>query len=713
VRNVAFVGTPNAGKSTLFNHLTGAAVRVGNFVGTTVSRSEAVWKVGEEVRGVDLPGSYSLAAHSPDEAVTFDHITQTPRPDLVIFVADAPRLERSLYLLLQVMDLGLPVVVALNLMDEARKEGRAPSPAKLSELLGLPVVPTVGRSGEGADELTSVVKRALAHPEPTTSPVKWSEGVQQAVTDVVAALGPDEQAAAGDRPESYARWCLLSSDGESLDRPGVRRANEIQRETDVLAEIVGQRYAWIDSHVSETLEDLPKDGLSPKEFSDKLDKVLLHPLVGSLAFLGVMSLVFMALFAWSDPMIGAIEELFGQIGGGVSSVIGSIRPDGPSAVWDFIEGLLVDGIVGGVGSVLVFLPQIALLFLFLSLLEDSGYLSRAAHLMDRILQAAHLPGRAFVPMLSGYACAVPAILATRGMPRFRDRLLTMMVIPLTTCSARLPVYALMIAAVFPATLPGTSLPVRAAALMAMYLLGTATAILAAIVLGRTVLKDDDGHAILELPPYRVPSPRTVGKVVWRRSADFVREAGGIILIATIAIWGLLTYPKASDELVQASPEYTEAIANGQPEDEAFSAVALQSSAAGRIGKAMEPIFEPLGFNWKMDIGLLGAFAAREVFVSTMGVVYGVGGEVDEDSARLHERMAEDKWSDGSPVWTPLTGLSVMVFFAFALQCLSTLAVLRKETFGWKWPLFITGWTFALAYVASLIVYQGGRLLGFA
>jgi ferrous iron transport protein B len=420
------------------------------------------------------------------------------------------------------------------------------------------------------------------------------------------------------------------------------------------------------------------------------------------------------LFAWADPAIGFIEGIFGSVGGAVRSgfeaaAAGMPALAGPLAL---VGDLVVDGVIGGVGAVLVFIPQIALLFAFIAILEDCGYLARAAHLMDRVLRAAGLPGQAFVPLLSGYACAVPAIMATRTMPRFRDRLLTIMVVPLTSCSARLPVYTLLIGSLFPPTIVGLAFPFRPVMLFGMYAFSTAVTVLAAVVIGRFIVPGETTPAVLELPPYRVPDPSTVLRAVAGQCRDFVREAGRVILVATVVLWALLSFPRYTPEDLLAPEVLAEAQATGEDLEALSAPIALERSWAGQIGKAMEPAIAPLGYDWKIGVGLVGAFAAREVFVSTMGVVYGIG-DVDEESTALRQRIRTEKRPDGQPVYTPLVGLSIMVFFALAMQCLSTLAVLRKETNGWRWPVFVFVYMTALAWISALFVYQGGRILGFA
>jgi len=673
---------------------------------------------------VDLPGTYSLAARSPEERVAIDAVLGLrgqQMPDALVVVGDAPRLLRSLYLLLQLLELEVPIVLGLNLMDEARAQGTKLDIACLARDLGVAVVPLVARSGEGLEDLATAVHEALRRPETPVCVHGWSGQLVADAQDVLAALSPSWQAVLADRPcraRAVALWMLLSvePDQAQMDDLPLEAIRGVQQRAlaagrDLSAELVAARYAWLDARAPQWIGQTVHVERTP--ISDRIDRVLLHPVSGALSFIAVMSFVFTALFAWADPLIGLIETFFGWVGGGVragfDAAATAVPPlAGPLAL---LGDLMVDGVVGGVGAVLVFLPQIGLLFLFIALLEDCGYLARAAHLMDRVLRAAGLPGQAFVPLLSGYACAVPAIMATRSMPRFRDRLLTIMVVPLTSCSARLPVYTLLIGALFPPTFAGLAVPIRPVMLFGMYVFSTVVTILAAVVIGRFVVPGDASPAVLELPPYRLPEPKTVLWSVASQCMDFVREAGRIILVATIILWAMLSFPRYEPEDILAPEVVAAAQANGEDLDALAAPLALERSWAGRMGKAMEPAIRPLGYDWKIGVGLVGAFAAREVFVSTMGVVYGIG-SVDEDSRALRDRIHAETGPDGRPVYTPLVGMSIMVFFALAMQCLSTLAVLRKETQGWTWPAFVFVYMTALAWVCAFLVYQGGRILGF-
>jgi len=693
---VALVGNPNTGKTLLFNRLTGSNARVGNYPGITVERRVARGELpgGVGVDLLDVPGAYSLSARSAEEQVAIRAVLGwgvTP-PDLVVLVVDATQLLRNLYLVLQVRELGLPCVVALNMIDEV--EGPPPDVRAIQALFGVPCVAVSARTRQGIDTLRAEV----AHTLQAQPPAPFRLAYPPAVEADVAALSPLLQAAWQLRPgqaRAMSLWALtsLDEDDELVDIPAEVRQVVLQRRAaaanrDVDQEIIGTRYAWLDEHGAGLA-----GGQARRTLTDRVDSVLLHPVAGFGVFLLTMLVVFQSLFSWSDPFITVIEKLFELLAGQARAVL-------PASV---LTDLFVEGLIGGVGNVVVFLPQILLLFFFVGVMEDSGYMARAAYLMDRVMKAIGLHGRAFVPMLSGYACAVPAIMATRTMERQRDRLLTMMVIPFMTCSARLPVYTLIIAALFPPRRVFGVLPLQGLMMMAMYLFGTLVALVAAAVLGRTVLKGQRVPLLLELPPIRVPSLASVGRLMMSRGKVFLTDAGTVILACTVLLWGLLSFPKLPDPGADATPA----------DLVAFQADSLEASYAGQLGKTIEPAIRPLGFDWKIGVGLIGAFAAREVFVSTMGLVYGVGGDVDESSTSLRDRMKQSQHADGSPVYTPLTGLSLMVFIALAAQCMSTLAAVKRESGGYRWPTFLFVYMTATAWVASLVVYQVGRLLGFS
>lgn len=700
---IALVGHPNTGKTTLFNRLTGRRARVANYPGITVERLSAPVALPGEPAPVaelhDVPGSYSLVARSPEEQIAIDVVLGrhgNPRPDLVVQVVDATALERNLYLTLQLRELGCPMVVALNMIDAATSLGMSVDAGALAARLGVPVIPVSAARGEGLDALRAAMTAALAGPDPDPLWTWQPSAALDTDLDAVEARLDDAEGLAPSTRRALALWALMSVDTDDELRaiPGGLRLAVLARQRtardtgrDLDLEPIAARYAWIDAQTAVVVQR-PEVRVRA---SDRIDAVLVHPVWGIATFFGLMFLVFQSLFAWADPAIGLIETAMGAAADAARAGLG----DGVLA--DFVA----DGLIGGVGSVVVFLPQIMLLFLFIGLMEDTGYMSRAALVMDRVMRRVGLHGRAFVPMLSGYACAVPAVMATRTMERRRDRFLTMMAVPLTTCSARLPVYTLIIAALFPATDVLGVFPLQGLMMLALYVLGTVTALVAAAVIGRTVLKGRAEPLLMELPPYRRPDPRSLWRLVWGRSRLFLKEAGTVILTCTIVLWALLYFPRQP-----VDPDASRALA------EAAESMQLRESYAGTVGRALEPVIAPLGFDWKIGVGLLGAFAAREVFVSTMGVVYGVGGEVDESSGTLRAKIRAETHADGRPVYTPLVGLSLLVFFAFACQCMSTVAAVKRETGGYRWPIFLFVYMTALAWVSALLVYQGGRLLGF-
>ncbi|CAN5918439.1 ferrous iron transport protein B [soil metagenome] len=718
---IVLAGNPNVGKTTLFNALTGSSAKVSNYPGITVDRHTGALVLPVGVADLtDLPGTYSLNARSAEEQIALDALVGLdgdPVPDVVVVCVDATQVARSAYLLAQIQELGARCVVALTVVDEAERgasasETAAPDSSKLAALLGCEVVAVTARTKRGLKELIAGIDRALRKDRASVWRWKPSADLQahlDAVRQAMPAAWRTETRHGIDSPsadDALALWALTcieprtGIDDDELEVPSELRAAASARTVARTAddEAVLGRWNWLDQEIPKLIRRKVD-----RSRTERIDRILLHRGVGFVAFLGVMAVVFMSLFWWSSPVIDVIDQAFKQAGAGLHRLLG----DG------IFTDFLVGGVIGGVGSVIVFLPQILLLFLFLGFLEDCGYLARVAYLMDRIMRTMNLHGRAFVPMLSGFACAVPAILATRTMERRRDRILTMMVVPLMTCSARLPVYTLIIGALIPG-----SRVTQGLLMVGMYVFSVLTALIAAWVMSKTVkpLKAKRLPFLIELPPYRWPRWRDVLRMMWSKSSVFLREAGTVILGCSIALWALLYFPR---DLPAGSPDY-DALIERAPTDDAKQsldderqALHLASSYGGRLGHVIEPVIAPLGFDWKIGVGIIGAFAAREVFISTLGVVYAVGGDADEASEPLRTALREAKKPDGSRAYTPLVGFSLMVFFALACQCMSTLAVVKRETGGYHWPLFLFAYMTILAWIVSFVVYQGGRLLGLA
>lgn len=743
MKRVALAGNPNCGKTSLFNKLTGLNQKVGNYAGVTVERREGKAEAdGEAFTVIDLPGTYSLVSRSRDEAIAYEVLSGQAgtggTPDLTVLVIDASNLDRNLYLGLSVLDLGAPTLVALNMMDVAATMGLRPDPARLSAQLGVPVVPVVAKTGEGVDELKAAIVAALRE-EKAPPPRAWrlSDAAEALLAKVRAAL-PEPTPADG-----AAAWWLASvataHRAGTLDTPddpfvglsGAARVRSVALEgladldEDVAASLIEARYD-LAAKISEASID--RDAEPPVSITDRIDKVLMHPVLGVVVFVSVMAVLFQSMFAWADPLMGGIEDGVGFVQGLAQSSL----PEGA------LRDLFVDGVIGGVGNVIVFVPQIAILFLFIAVLEDSGYLARAAFISDRLMAQIGLHGRAFVPLLSGFACAVPAVMATRSIEDRRDRLVTILVLPLVSCSARLPVYTLIIASLFAADESVLGIfTVGGLMMLSMYGLSVLITIGVAFVLKRTVLESPTPPLVLELPPYRLPQPAAVARRVYERCKVFIRDAGTVILALSMVLWALMYFPREVEPSFDVAAErgriqqaYQASIARVRDPDKRADSVVrleramatidrrveaerLEASIAGRIGKTLEPVIEPLGYDWKIGVGLLASFAAREVFVSTLGLVYGIGEDVDEESSSLRDRLRNEVDPDtGKPIYTPLVGLSLMIFFLLAAQCMSTVAVVRRETMSWRWPVFMVGYMTALAWLGAFLVYQGGRLLGF-
>jgi ferrous iron transport protein B len=704
---IALAGNPNAGKTTLFNALTGLRQKVANYPGVTVERKEGAWSLaaGEPpARLIDLPGLYSLDAASLDEQIARDVITgripRLPAPDVIVAVVDATNLERNLYLVTQLLEYGRPLVVALTMVDLAGKRNLEIDEKKLAEALGVMVVPVTSVQRLGLD--------ALAH-----AALKAAKSEGAGAGWCLSPLAERELAALiGKNDDSSSRHTALRDlyadelPENEWRRDAIRSARERLAESnpDWWQEPLLARYNWIEKITARSVTSDVSQSLTTTE---RIDRLLTHKFFGPLILIAVMLLVFQTIFSWANLPMDLIDKGFGRLG----AAVGGLMSEG------LLRDLLVDGVIAGVGGVVVFLPQILLLFFFISILEDTGYMARAAFLMDRLMRGVGLHGKAFMPLMSSFACAIPGIMATRTIENPKDRLATIMIAPFMSCSARLPVYTLMIAAFFPGRKLFGFLSVGALLIMAMYLLGIIVAVGVAWVLKRTILKAPTPPLVLELPPYRVPNVLTIFQVMISRAWLFLKRAGTVILAISIILWALATFPRMEKPDTQTSPASpaSQTDGSGSTDSQAIDPQGeqLRQSYAGRAGRFLEPVIRPLGFDWKMGVALISSFAARETLVSTLSIIYNVGNDEDAQSDSLVNAVREAKKPDGTPAWTPLVALSMMVFFVLAMQCMSTVAIVRRETNSWRWPLFMVAYMTVLAYIASFITYQGGRLLGFS
>jgi ferrous iron transport protein B len=832
---VALAGNPNSGKTTIFNALTGLRQKVANYPGVTVEKKTGRCRLegGEKINIIDLPGTYSLISRSPDEVVAMEVLRglrkDTPAPDAVIVVVDASNLQRNLYLVSQMIELGRPMVIALNMMDIARRRGINVSAERLEKQLGVPVVEVVGNKHQGITPLKEAISRAAVarmpdwplpeamkaeisalaqrlgdrvSPSPGTVGDGGGEGRSEGDFGRKTALDNRNHPHANPLPayrergqEHLIAERLLIGDQatdlatlaksepiHSLIADATRRLKE--NNIDPMQADIEAHYQWIDETAAlalvpacEAIGDLPRGtSLSPvvsptpvlnyarkPHFSERLDRILIHKVWGLLIFAAVMATLFISIFWLAQPIMDAMGNFFTWLG----NVTTAKMADGS------LKDLITQGIIPGVGTVLTFLPQIALLFFFLAILEDSGYLARAAFLMDRLLSKVGLHGKSFIPLLSSFACAIPGIMATRTIENRKDRLATILVAPFMSCSARLPVYTLLIGTFFVASgFKGTLL--KAGIMLACYVLGIVAAVVTALFFKRSFLKGMPSSFILEMPTYKMPQASIVARQVWSNAKQFVIKAGTTIFAMSVILWALAYYPRLPDAraktlraaflpearfqayfentsgggsasgfcLFPPSETSSEQVKQnfyaqyfGQPfklgtrdliglpgsqqdldalnakasdiVENQIAAAQSEYSLAGRFGHALEPVIKPLGYNWKMGVGLVAAFAARETFVSTEGIIYATGGDTDSGTATLQTAIQNDKRPDGKPAWTPLVAVSLLIWFVLAMQCMSTVAIVKRETGGWGWPIFITVYMNGLAYVLCLIVFQVG------
>lgn len=734
VYDVLLVGNPNTGKTSVFNSLTGLRQKTGNYPGVTVEKKTGIVTKpdGATLRLHDMPGMYSLTPKSVDDSIAREVLIGEADEDLdvrlVVVVADASNLNRNLYLVTQLIDLGIPVAVAMNMMDNAVSSGVHIDLDALSDRLKVPIVPVVASRQRGIDELRKMMFDLVGPAPPAPGSAGDTGGGSIGDTEV----GPAPSSPGVSFAERFPRRKLLGGlldealapaaawFGEHTNLNEVAQTSEALRVTssdqalqtwmegrqdpsckEDLKRIVEQTRGRLDElqvpwHMLETIlrydqiDDLysrvvREDREAQASLSVRLDRAFTHRVAGPVIVLAVFALVFQSIFSWAEAPMTLIEDGIGALGAFVYQLL----PAG------MLRDLLVDGVIAGVGAVLVFLPQILFLFFFLALLEDSGYMARVAFIMDRFMKSMGLSGHSVMPLLSSFACAIPGIMATRTIKNWKDRFITIMIAPLMSCSARLPVYILLIGAFFPSMTILGVFTLQGLMLFTMYIFGIVVAIGAALVFKRFFMKDAVPTSfVMELPPYRRPSLKWVFLQMFERAKVFVTEAGQIILAISVVLWFLASYPQPDDY------------------DSMSSRSRIQQSYAGQLGQMIEPAIEPLGFDWKVGIGLITSFVAREVLVSTMATIYNVE-EADETSVNLRSSLRNETDPEtGERVYTPLVAVALMVFFALACQCMATVAIVKRETKGWKWPIVMVLYMTALAYVGSFVVYQGGRLLGF-
>ncbi|MDJ0749697.1 MAG: ferrous iron transport protein B [Woeseiaceae bacterium] len=682
--SVAVVGTPNCGKSTLFNRLTGLKQRIGNYPGVTVERHVGYFRTEDSTTElVDLPGTHSLSAHSLEEQIAvdviFSRLEGTRPPDGILAVLDATNLYQGLFFVQQLTELELPTVVALTMTDAAEKAGIDIDTAELSALLGVPVYPVVATTGQGLDKLRRVIadirnveppRRVRVWPELAEAARQLAEGAQGTLrfaelerllidgeTDANAAIVAKLSDAARSRLEPL-RESLFEGD------PPVARDARV-------------RYGW----VRDVLLKVQKSAPRYVSWRTRLTDFLNRPLPGTIGLFVVMAVVFQAVFAWATPIMDVIDAATSALSASVFNALGDTA----------FSSLVADGVIAGVGSVIIFLPQILILFVFVILLEDTGYLARAAYLMDRLMRSVGLSGQSIIPMISSFACAIPGIMATRVIPNRRDRIATILAAPFMTCSARLPVYALLISAFVPAQKVGL-MNLQGLVLFGLYLFGIVMGILTALVMRKTTLRGPKPPFALMLPEFRRPNLQTVLIQLLGRAKVFLKRAGTVIFAVAVIVWALAYFPRVEQPTAVA-------------DENVAAAVQMEQSWLGRAGKAVEPVFKPLGWDWRVSAAVIAGFPAREVVVAVLGTVYAVGDDADE--ATLGARLKSSTWPDGSPVFTLPMVIGLLIFYACCLQCAATLAIIRRETNTWRWPVFAWAYMTAVGYVGALLAFQLG------
>ena len=710
--NVALVGNPNCGKTSLFNFASGAHEHVGNYSGVTVDAKEGTFHhKGYTFKIVDLPGTYSLSAYSPEELYVRKHLNEE-QPDVVINVVDASNLERNLYLTCQLIDMDERMVIALNMYDELERQGNKFDYESLSRMLGIPMIPTVSRTGFGIEALFDRVIQVYEEADPILRHIHINYGdiLEKGIKNINATLKK-----VADIPTSiskrYLSIKLLERDKEvETEIKNFPQAESILQERDrnttQIEELLKQdcetaftdaRYGFIDGALRETFQ---RNKIREVTSTQLIDTFVTHKILGFPIFILFMWIMFEVTFRVGEYPMGWIEWLVGVIG----DFMRNTMSDGP------LKDLLVDGIIGGVGGVIVFLPNILILYAFISFMEDSGYMARAAFIMDKLMHKMGLHGKSFIPLVMGFGCNVPAIMASRTIESRNSRMITMLILPLMSCSARLPIYVLLSGAFFPKQ--------AGSVLLMLYLAGIFLAIIMARVFKRFLFKEEDVPFVMELPPYRMPTGKSIMLHMWEKAKQYLHKMGGVILVASIIIWFLSYFPLHSPEEAEIDRQIAQVEQVGELSSEQQETLSLlehhkatvhqKNSYIGMIGEALQPILSPLGFDWKMSVSLMTGMAAKEVVVSTLSVLY-VGEADDEGSPQLDKMMKEDTYDDGTPVFTPLVALSFMLFVLIYFPCVATVSAIVHESGSWKWGLFVIGYTCLLAWAVSFVVFQAGSL----
>lgn len=693
---VAIIGNPNVGKSTIFNYLTGLNQKIGNYPGVTVDKKTGGLQInGENFEILDLPGTYSLFPNSEDEIIAHRVLSNThleTRPDYVLMVIDSTQLSRGLFLATQLIDLGVNLAIILNMTDVAEKNSLEIRPFELFKNLGVPILQTDARNQKGLDQIKNLISERNF-----SQASKFIDILDVVPAEIIQRVRDKFNLDNDYQAYQMIRFGTKDKAVQESDRQWLKEliSNEKFNLEEAQLEETKIRYKKITDLVNRSL--FKKSEPKPKS---SLDKLFLHPVFGYVVFIAILLLIFQTIFSWASYPMDLIDGVFADLGAWIQGGL----PDGP------LTRLLAEGVIPGIGGVVIFIPQIALLFGFLAILEDTGYMSRVVFLLDRWMRPFGLHGKSIVPLVSGVACAIPGVMAARNISNWKEKMITILVTPLMSCSARLPVYIILIGLTVPDEVILGFVNLQALALLGLYLLGIIGVLLTAFVL-KTVLKTEEKSFLMtELPSYKIPRWGDVGITMFEKAKTFVFEAGKVILAISIVLWVLASYgpPAAMDQIRQEGEARLENVSDEEQIaaiEAETSSLLLENSFIGIMGRAIEPVIKPLGYDWKIGIALITSFAAREVFISTMATIYSIGGDVEDDLTIRQKLDQQINANTGEKTFNKATSFSLMVFYVFAMQCMSTLAVVKRETKGWKWPIIQTVYMSALAYLAALITYQ--------